>query len=479
MTVDPAEVEKLKKIFKDWTVVGETIVPPTTTYDYNYATFNKPELPNFYHVSNGKIDKTLVTTTRQSSVLLAWNTDGNPIDYFTVKRRVKGEGDDAWKEIATNIDQMSYEDTSVSPLAVYEYKVIAVNQCEGRDSTETEVKVGESKHTGRVEGYVRFKDGTGVPEVKVDAIIADSTVTYAYTDESGHFVIDELSYQGGTSVTYKISPVGKSIKLEVEDYNVTFNATSNNETLQEFIVTNGMRFSGYVMFDGTSIPVKGVNFMVNGKKIHNAKGDPVETDYDGSFSFRVMEGDNSIQAVMENHKFTNDGWYKNSDKQSFKDDVAGIYFYDATKVKLTGRVVGGNDQGLLPLGNNLSKNNLGDSLTMVLTLEGDNTSWLVYDNLNPNLTKRDTTYVHPRGNGHKTQATIERKRMEVLPDPVTGEYELELPPVRWKVQQVYCKGYPTLFQEGQVSEVIDLTKCLVSKDTTYQVSGKQGYHLRG
>ena len=467
VTVDPAEVEKLKKIFKDWTVVGETIVPPTTTYDYNYATFNKPELPNFYHVSNGKIDKTLVTTTRQSSVLLAWNTDGNPIDYFTVKRRVKGEGDDAWKEIATNIDQMSYEDTSVSPLAVYEYKVIAVNQCEGRDSTETEVKVGESKHTGRVEGYVRFKDGTGVPDVKVDAIIADSTVTYAYTDESGHFVVDELSYQGGTSVTYKISPVGKSIKLEVEDYNVTFNATSNNETLQEFIVTNGMRFSGYVMFDGTSIPVKGVNFMVNGKKIHNAKGDLVETDYDGSFSFRVMEGDNSIQAVMENHKFTNDGWYKNSDKQSFKDDVAGIYFYDATKVKLTGRVVGGNDQGLLPLGNNLSKNNLGDSLTMVLTLEGDNTSWLVYDNLNPNLTKRDTTYVHPRGNGHKTQVTTERKRMEMLPDPVTGEYEVELPPVRWKVQQVYCKGYPTLFQEGQVSEVIDLTKCLVSKDTTY------------
>ena len=467
VTVDPVEVEKLKKIFKDWTVVGETIVPPTTTYDYNYATYNKPELPNFYHVSNGKIDKTLVTTTRQSSVLLAWNTDGNPIDFFTVKRRVKGEGDDAWKEIATNIDQMSYEDTSVSPLAVYEYKVIAVNQCEGRDSTETDVKVGESKHTGRVEGYVRFKDGTGVPEVKVDAIIADSTVTYAYTDESGHFVIDELSYQGGTSVTYKISPVGKSIKLEVEDYNVTFNATSNNETLQEFIVTNGMRFSGYVMFDGTSIPVKGVNFMVNGKKIHNAKGDPVETDYDGSFSFRVMEGDNSIQAVMENHKFTNDGWYKNSDKQSFKDDVAGIYFYDATKVKLTGRVVGGNDQGLLPLGNNLSKNNLGDSLTMVLTLEGDNTSWLVYDNLNPNLTKRDTTYVHPRGNGHKTQVTTERKRMEMLPDPVTGEYEVELPPVRWKVQQVYCKGYSTLFQEGQVSEVIDLTKCLVSKDTTY------------
>ena len=472
VTVDPATVEKLKEIFKDWTVEGETIVPPTTTYDYNYATFPKPELPNFYHVSNGKIDKTLVTTTRQSSVLLAWNTDGNPIDYFTVKRRVQGEGDDKWVEVATNIDQMSYEDTSVSPLAVYEYKVIAVNDCEGITTTETEVKVGESKHTGRLEGYVRFNDGTSAPDVHVYIyhVVGDDKklVKDVMTDESGYFKADELSYYGGESVNYKVEPVsGDNIKFEVDNYLVTFDAHSNNETLHEFIITNGKRFSGFVMYDGTSIPVKGANFLVNGRKMHNAKGDVLETDYDGSFSFRVKEGENTIQAVMDNHVFVGDGYYKNAEAQNITDDVAGIYFYDATKVKLTGRVVGGNDQGQLPLGNNLSKNNLGDSLTMVLTLEGDNTSWLVYDNLNPNLTKRDTTYVHPRDNGHKTQATIERKRMEVLPDPVTGEYELLLPPVRWKVQQVYCKGYPTLFQEGQVSEVIDLTKCLVSKDTTY------------
>ena len=480
-TVDPATVEKLKEIFKDWTVVGETIVPPTTTYDYNYATFPKPKLPNFYHVSNGKIDKTLVTTTRQSSVLLAWNTDGNPIDYFTVKRRVKDEGDDKWVEVATNIDQMSYEDKTVSPLTTYEYKVLAVNDCEGITTTETEVKVGECKHTGRLEGYVRFNDGTSAPDVQVDIyhVYKEGNeekkvfVKDVMTDESGYFEADELSYYDGESVEYNVVPVsGDALKFEVGDYSVTFDAHSNNETVHEFIITNGKRFSGFVMFDGTSIPVKGVNFLVNGRKMHNAKGEVLETDYDGSFSFRVMEGKNKIQAVMDNHVFVGDGYYKNAEAQSFTDDVAGIYFYDATKVKLTGRVVGGNDQGQLPLGNNLSKNNLGDSLTMVLTLEGDNTSWLVYDNLNPNLTKRDTTYVHPRDNGHKTQATIERKRMEVLPDPVTGEYELLLPPVRWKVQQVYCKGYPTLFQEGQVSEVIDLTDCLTSRDTTYTGSYK-------
>ncbi len=457
-----------------WTKQGGVLVPATTTEVYTkYATVDdNPKLPDFYHESNGKIDPELLTTTRQSSVLLAWNTDGNPVDFFTVMRRVKTANDSAeWLQVATDLTGVSYEDTSVSPLTTYEYKVVAINQCEGRDSTETMPAVGECKHTGRVQGYVRFNDGTGAPGVPVDIIFDGTTVTTVTTDESGFFQADELSYQDTTSVTYKVAPVTtvNKIKLEVDDYYVTFDATSNDQTVHEFIIKNGRRFSGYVMYDGTSIPVKGVNFLVNGQRIHNAKGKYVETDYDGSFSFRVMEGDNSIQAVMDKHVFTNDGWYKNAAKQNISSDVAGIYFYDATKVKLTGRIVGGNDQGLSPLDNNLSTNNLGDSLTMVLTLEGDNTSWLVYDNLNPNRTLREEVVRHKRGGDkHFTTVKTQRKRMEVYPDPATGEYVLMLPPVRWKVQQVYCKGYPTLYQEGQVSEVIDLIDCLDPQTITYE-----------
>ena len=473
-------MDEIKKyLTTGWVEDGTTINPQTTQEPYNeYRNIPKPTLPDFYHKNTGEIEKTLLTTTRQSSVLLAWNTDGRPIDYFRVLRRVQGEGDDKWVEIATDLDQMSYEDTSVSPLATYEYKVQAVNDCEGITTTETEVKVGECKHTGRLEGYVRFNDGTSAPDVHVSIYHVKGTtetlVKDVITDESGYFEADELSYYGESSAQYKVVPVsGDNIKFEVDDYLVTFNATSNDETVHEFIITNGKRFSGFVMFDGTSIPVKGANFLVNGRKMHNAKGDVLETDYDGSFSFRVKEGDNTIQAVMDGHKFTNEGWYKNSNAQSIKSDVAGIYFYDATKVKLIGRIVGGDDQGNMPLDNNLSKNNLGDSLTLVLTLEGDNTSWLVYDNLNPNKTKREEVVHHQRnGDKHYTSVTTERKRMTVWPDPTTGEYELTLPPVRWKVQQVYCKGYPTLFQEGQVSEVVDLTNCLTLKDTTYVGSYK-------
>ena len=468
--------EELEQYFTfGWTKENNKLVPATTTVSEPvYAETTKPTLPDFYHKNTGTIDQELVTTTRQSSVLLAWNTDGSPIDYFTVMRRVKGQGDDAWKEIATFLDDMSYEDTSVSPLLTYEYKVLGVNDCEGISTTETEVKPGECKHTGRVDGYVRFNDGTSAAGIQVDINYKGKKVMSVFTDDSGHFVADELSYQGGASVTYDVSAVGKNGEdFSPKGFSVTFDAHSNDETLREISILNGKRFSGYVMYDGTSIPVKGANFKVNGKKVYNTKGKLLETEYDGSFSFRVLPGNDTIQVVMDGHNFTNDGYFKGATGHNFTDDVAGIYFYDATKVKLAGRVVGGEEQGQKPLGNNLSTNNLGDSLTIVLTLEGDNTSWLVYDNLNPNKTEREEVVRHQRnGNKHFTSVKTQRKRMTVWPDPTTGEYELLLPPVRWKVQQVYCTGYPTLFQEGQVSEVIDLTDCLTPNTTTYAGSYK-------
>ena len=469
------ETDLLSSLGNGWTLEGGVIVPAVTATivetNPTITTHTAADFTQYYHSSNGKIDPTLMTEARQSSVLLTWDTDGNPIDFFTVLRRNVGQGDDAWEEIATDLDQMSYEDTTVSPLLKYEYKVRATNQCEGVDSTETQVRAGESKHTGRVDGYVRFNDGTGVAGIQVE-IEYNGAKVYATTDESGYYEADELSYQGETSITYNVTPVAKGgAKFSPTGSTVTFNAHSNNETMSEFNVINGKRFSGFVMYDGTSIPVKGTNFKVEGQKVHDAKGNLVETDHEGKFSFQVLPNTNiTIQAVMDGHDFVGDGYYKSASGYTFTGDVANTYFYDDTKVKLTGRVVGGNDQGQKPLMNNLSHNNLGDSLQIVLTLEGDNTSWLVYDNLNRNLTRRDTTYLHHQTKGgelHKTEVNTTRKRMVIWPDVATGEYEVLLPPVRWKVMQVYCKGYPTLFQEGQVNEIIDLTNCLTPVDTTY------------
>ena len=451
-----------------WTTKDNTLVPPTTTVEYQKleSEISDAVLSNvFYHESTGKIDKELLAETRQSSVVLTWNTDGNPVDFFTVYRRDAGQGDDKWVEIATNISQMTYEDKTVSPLMKYQYKVRATSDCEGNQTSETQVADGACKNTGRLEGYVRFNDGTGIADVVVN-ISGGSEQIEVRTDESGHYVADELPYQGLTTITYDVTVVG-GVEADVSSYSVTFNGEVNDVTVSEFVITNGKRFSGIVLYDGTSIPVKGVKFLLNGKMLHNAAGKPVETDEEGNFSFRVKRGNNTIQVVKDDHTFVDDGIYNHN----FIGDVAAYTFRDATKVRLIGRVVGGNDQGNLPLGNNLSKNNLGDDLQMVFALEGDTKSWLVKDVQHPEITERDTVYLHT-GGAHQTKAKTTRKRIDVTPDPVTGEYMLMLPPVRWKVQQVYCKGYPTLYQNGQANDVIDLTDCLTLKDTTYVGSYK-------
>ena len=139
-----------------------------STVETTLATITDPNLKGlFFHTSNGKIEKTLMTETRQSSVVLSWDTDGNPIDFFTVLRREVGQGDDAWTIVADSLDNMSYEDKTVSPAKTYEYKVRATNDCEGISYSETNVTAGSCKNTGRVAGYVRFTDGTGAAKVMV------------------------------------------------------------------------------------------------------------------------------------------------------------------------------------------------------------------------------------------------------------------------------------------------------------------------
>ena len=132
-------------------------------------------------------------------------------------------------------------------------------------------------------------------------------------------------------------------------------------------------------------------------------------------------------------------------------------------MKLTGRIVGGKEQGEKPLGYGLSTNNLGDSLKMVLTLEGDNASRLVFDIQDRNLKERDEVFEHKAANEKDKKYTQQTKvhttlnRKVVYPDVHTGEYEVLLPPVKWKIQQITASGYATLFQNGQVGQTLDLT----------------------
>ena len=416
----------------------------------------------FYYENLGHIDKTsLKTRTLQSSVLLEWKLEGeDAVDYFEVWRRKENTKDSVC--LVTQLSDMEYEDKTASPIYKYEYKVRGVNNCEGLHYEDTKWVSGHCVQTGLVEGYVRFSDGTGVPGVRVTAVPSQKTSATsggsATTDERGYYRIEGLPYWKVTTGGYNIT----TNQTGSETRSVEFDDRTNHFTDKNFTITSSVKFSGYVMYDGTSIPVQNVGFKVDGQEVMTASG-KVLTNFEGAFSFRVLPGmKHTIQAFKDGHVFWQDGYYMSGKENNvfLSTDRADVYFYDQTNVTLIGRVAGGKDQGNLPLGNSLSKNNLGNDLKMVLVLEGDNTSRLVFDVTDRTKKERDTVYVHKAHDKkytYQTRVHTTPYRMEITPDIHTGEYMVTLPPVKWKIQQITAQGYATLFQDGQTGDVIDLT----------------------
>ena len=445
-----------------------------------YATF-AAAMPDdkFYHENLGRINKeSLAVRQLQSSVLLTWaNVDDEPVDYYEVWRKDVNDAD--FECIAPQLTEMEYEDTKTSPVHQYEYFVRGVNSCEGTKYEDTKTVQGSCVQTGTVEGYLRFADGTGIPGIDINIESPDGKSSYtAKTDESGFFRKSDLPYIKNTETTYQAMPNLNGYSAGAQS--ITFSTTpgSNLVTGVEFVVEKSIKFSGVVQYYGTSIPVQGVSFIIDDRyEVRNSAG-KVVTDHEGKYSFRILEGEHSIRAVKKDHDFCKDGYYRASDddpeiKHNFTIDKAGIIFHDSTRVKLIGRVVGGKDQGAIPLGNSLSRNNLGDDLQIVLALEGDNASRLVFDPLDTKKKERDEVFIHQAHDQkyeYKTQVHTTLNRMVVTPDVHTGEYEVWLPPVKWKIQQITAKGYATLFQDGQVGEVIDLTDSLTQHTDHYEGS---------
>ncbi|MBO4214791.1 MAG: hypothetical protein J5888_00475, partial [Bacteroidaceae bacterium] len=399
------------------------------------------------------------------------NETEEPVDYYEVWRKDKEDADFGKKPIATQISDTQYEDKQTSPVHEYIYKVRGVTDCEGIHFDETKEVDGMCEQFATVEGYLRFLDGTGIPGEKIIVMVNNEEVKTT-TDESGFFRLKGLPYKDKKETEYQLTTTLNG----VEGTTVTFGTAPGENVLKNVVIEVGssVKIAGYVQYEGTSIPVQGVSFLVNGHEVRTAAG-KVETDHEGKFSFRMLSGNASIQAVKDGHTFWRDGFYHQDDNDpdtlttyNFKTDKAGLIFYDTKRVKLTGRIVGGKEQGEKPLGYGLSYNNLGDSLKMVLTLEGDNASRLVFDIQDRNLKERDEVFEHKAANEKDKKYTQQTKvhttlnRKVVYPDVHTGEYEVLLPPVKWKIQQITASGYATLFQDGQTGDVIDLTDSLTS-----------------
>ncbi len=410
----------------------------------------------------------LTATTRQSSVFLQWESAGGERDYFKVLRRDKMSESDGWEEIANDISLMSYEDKTVQPQHNYDYRVESVFQCEGLIVNGAEVP-GFCEPTGMVKGYLRLVDGTGMGGYTVKAVPKDidgAETKTTVTDDSGYFEIAGLIYDAINKGfgQYEIMVETGGGSFNVEPQTVTFDATSNIRTNVVFYVDTYYVYSGNVYYEGTSIPVVGASFKMDGVTITDGNGNPFLTDSQGAFELSIPKGVHQVQAVKDGHTFKNEGFLLNPDAKSGKErdwnwvaNKAEVYLWDQTEVVLHGRVIGGNKQGQMELGKSLSTNNLGDSIRIVMQLEGDNTSWIVRDQLDETVTCRTDSIAFGLSLQNLTVVNSTRHNITVEVDNTTGEYEMKLKPVKYKVTQIFANGYATLFQQGKVGETLDLS----------------------
>ncbi len=438
------------------------------------AKLDKGDLANYRYMNLAAIDS-IKPTRQQSSVVLNWWTSGGESDFFRVLRRKHTtSANAAWTDtIADNIQQTFWEDKKVQVQQAYDYLVESVTQCEGVHVVKSAVVTEECEPTAMICGYVRMADGTAMAGVEVIIEPVDSvskslnSAQYKVkTDNAGYFEQKGLKYRGTGEFSVYV-PIAGDGKSFTGGGKVQFNTDTNMLADYNFYQDNYVVYSGNVYYASTSIPVSGVSFKLDGNLMYDASKKVIETDNQGAFSLSIPYGAHSVQAVKEGHILADNGFLLNPDdvedkrQYNFKENLASVYIWDSTTVVLRGRVVGGDIEGSKPLGSSLSKNNLGDSLKIVMQLEGDNTSWLIRHPKDETVKSDHYTVAFGLENakGERPDTTIvdvTRHTLTIRPDSKTGEYELKVHPAKYKVIEVSGQGYPTLFQQGKVGETIDL-----------------------
>lgn len=460
--------------------------------DYKYQIDNikvEDDKPLYFATVPEFAEFTASDKTYNEYVLLEWTMLAGGTDYFIIEREYDGK-----KEVLDeHYKGTFYKDTKAAPSVKYKYTITAVLNCAGESKTSISAYGSRSPY-GTVKGHVRFSNGISQSGVQIDVVRSNDAKDWpqgidekyikdkytTYTDADGSFTLDSIVYALSGS-NFDVQPVSQYGEFYYEGAKggiakIEMNASAPVASKIDFTNAAFVRVTGRVLYENSTIPVQNAYFMIDGKTVTNESGNKVITDASGNFTITApKEQSFKLQVAKTGHNFVNDGYLKieGSDVISLDKNLDGVRFWDSTKIRLIGRLAGGEIQASKPLGFGLSKNNIGDDLQMVFELEGDNISHIIqYENLS--ITEKDTVFNHPT-EGQSTKVQFTSKRIVVKPDITSGEYMVELPPVKYKIVQATASGYSTLFPNGKTSEVIDLTNSVFA-DTLRHDSKVLPYH---
>ncbi|MCQ2095403.1 MAG: hypothetical protein MJY59_01495 [Bacteroidaceae bacterium] len=433
--------------------------------------------------------------------------------------------DDGGQQSVIRIDGHKATDSHSLAGQVDEYILTKTITRRGKVYADTVRTLGYSVYkAGRISGYVRMADGMAFPgkvEVRVRltsperlllrniyARDGETLVMPGYTfdteditvtaGDDGYYEVDSLCYYGsgvqytvtassGNASFYNTTGESGGIALTLEDANHEY-------TNVDFVCRDTQRISGRIVYAGSTVPVRDMEFYVNDRKLVDTEGKAIVTDAAGEFSFAVPKLEMSIQARKNGHVLSGEGYIlggANASERVFTPTQDyDVTMTDSTTIRLVGRVAGGDAEGGKPLGFGESRNILGDSITLVLQLEGDNTSFIHYNMDNPDeksvsRTFTQDVYLQNGGVRHTgmTNATFESKRIVIKADNETGEFSLDLFPAKYKLSQFYANGYGTLYLSGEGIHIIDLTDSTTNNryengkmQTEYCASFNKTYH---
>ncbi|MFB6342252.1 LamG-like jellyroll fold domain-containing protein [Saccharicrinis sp. FJH62] len=270
------------------------------------------------------------------------------------------------------------------------------------------------------------------------------------TDEYGNYKISSIRYDGSGG-TFRIIPMLGVHEFDPADIELFIGDNSPVHNKIDFTDISSFVVKGKIVYEGTNFPVKDVYIKVDGDYVKGADNMPVATKEDGTYQVDVPIGQHYIEVEKNGHTFIS-AYYPGKDsngdilKHYFNVPIDNLNFYDKTRVKLIGKVVGGPVEAAKQSGsvNNPAKNNLG-VVEITLTSLGEQYNL-------PNG-KRDTTF---------------------YTSPNDGNFEIDLLPEVYKPKDALSIGNTTYkFNRDEDLTTIDLRNVFNEKyvvDSVYETN---------
>ncbi|MEP1095870.1 MAG: LamG-like jellyroll fold domain-containing protein [Cyclobacteriaceae bacterium] len=293
--------------------------------------------------------------------------------------------------------------------------------------------------TSKAGEFFNKHDGTFAEGAGFSSIIPTSSQlgVKGTTDAFGDFTVGYIPYSGSGNI-FRVTPAFGQHEFEPSSRSIYLGDGAQVQNEVDFTDISFFTVSGKVTYKDTNVPVEGATILIDGTEAIGIDNAIVRSDAEGNYEINVPIGNHYLSVQKEGHVFS-EGFFPPLDEfggivlHEFVEDWT-VNFKDSTKVKVAGRVIGGQREAEKVLGFGKSMNNVG---TATLTFDLQNEAY--------NL----------------PTATAET-------DPNSGEYEIELIPEQFTIGDITTEGnYIISSQDLSVLDLRNNMEPITAVDSIY------------